>query len=168
MPKHPTSPPYKSTLVVSKSKKIEKFITTIPKPIVSSRWKSWTMKKLDKNKLRWYPTEYFLILNYLEARWNEISVQVFNKIENNERALFYVKYDPDKDINSVNSWMIETRAIPARLSNKWKWIYKPNLPEYLIYNMDKNSFEDENSIKNLQGMKEIIESVLKILLANSK
>ncbi|MCE7748555.1 MAG: hypothetical protein GPJ51_09150 [Candidatus Heimdallarchaeota archaeon] len=34
MPKHPTSPPYKSSLVVSKSKETEKHMTTIPKPIV--------------------------------------------------------------------------------------------------------------------------------------
>ena len=49
MPKHPTSPPYRSSLVVSRSKETEKHMTTVPKPVAHSRWKTWKIK----NRVKW-------------------------------------------------------------------------------------------------------------------
>ncbi len=168
MPKHPTSPPYKSSLAISKSKDIQKYMTTIPKPIIISKWQSWNMKRLKDNKLQWYPSEYGDILNHLITQWKEISVRTLEAMKDNERMLFHVIYNTNNDITSANSWEISVRELKLKPFKKWKWIYDSKKPEYLVYVMQKWVNEDITSSKSLEGMKDIIELALKILLANSQ
>lgn len=168
MPRHPFSPPFKSTLVVSRSKDFEKHMTTIPKPILSSKWRSWNMKLLDKNRLHWYPSEYENILNHLVNKWIKISEDVFEKMREEERKLIFVCYNPEDDIAKVKTWDIKVEDLEKHEPfTKFKWLYDRNKPEYLIYRMTKEMHEEISSDEGHNRIRVIINSVLKILLANS-
>ena len=168
MPKHPFSPPFKSTLVVSKSKDFEKHMTTIPKPIISSRWQSWNMKLLGENKLHWYPSEYDNVLKYLVKRWEEVSAKVFDEMSEIDRKLIFVCYNPEKDITKAKSWDIKVKDLEKHEPfSKFKWLFDRKKPEYLIYRMTKDMQEEITSKEGQKRIRTIIDSVLKILLANS-
>ncbi|OLS32301.1 MAG: hypothetical protein HeimAB125_10220 [Candidatus Heimdallarchaeota archaeon AB_125] len=168
MPKHPFSPPFKSTLVVSKSKDFEKHMTTIPKPIITSKWQSWNMKLLRENKLLWYPSEYENILDYLVDKWIDISEKVFEKMKAEERKLIFVYYDSSGDITKVKNWDIKAEDLEKHEPfSKFKWLFDRNKPEYLIYRMTKEMQEEITSDEGHKRIRVIIDSVLKILLANS-
>ena len=116
MPKHSFSPPFKSTLVVSRSKDFEKHMTTIPKPIILSKWQSWNMKLIGENKLHWFPSEYDNILNHLVAKWIKISKDVFEKMKDDERKLIFVYYNPDNNLTNVKTWDIKVKDLDATWS----------------------------------------------------
>ena len=167
MPKHPTSPPYKSALVISKSKDIKKHMTTIPKPIILSKWNSWNMQKGKDNRLMWYPSEYEKILDYLENRWKEIYNKSIDENDENEDLLFYVLYDKEKDITNPNSWKIYCEKQNIERGKKWVWKYNPKITEYLICVQRSDSMDESIIGRNLQGLRSIIEDALKKILCNS-
>ena len=165
MPKHPLSPPFKSSLALSRSKDIRKYMTTIPKPIIVCKWKSWNMKRLQDNRLIWYPSEYNEILNHLLVQWKDKSAQILENLRDEEKTFFYITYNPVMNITSTTSWEVIVKKL--KLKYFTKWIYNPQKPEYLIFVMPKQVNEDITSLMGLERMKDIIEKALKILLANT-
>lgn len=169
MPKHSFSPPFKSTLVESRSKDTQKHMTTIPKPIIDGKWRSWNVKLLEDNKLHWYPSEYGSVLNHLVERWKEISVKVFDELSEIERKLIFVYYDPESDLTNAKSWGIKVVDLEKQEPfTKFKWLFDRYKPEYLIYRMTKEMQEEITSDDGLLRIRAIIDSVLKILLANTQ
>ena len=168
MPKHPTSPPYKSSLVVSRSKETEKHMTTIPKPIVYSKWKSWNMKLLDRNVLQWFPSGYEDLLEYLVCRWKEISKSTLENMKQEERKLAFVCYNPKMDIDDLKAWSIEVEdLIMPKPSSKWNWRYNPPESRYLLYLIHKEMQKEIMSSEGLLNIKEITKTVIGLILANS-
>ena len=166
MPKHPISPPYKSTLVISKSKDIQKFMTTIPKPIVTCKWKSWNMKISKENTLIWYPSEYTEILDHLENQWKVIYNKSFDSFVTNENLLYFIYYNGSEDITSINAWKLQIKKQVKLPGKRWSWKYDPNLPVYLIYVQYYDSMGSDY-ISSPPLIRRIIEDGLRIILCNN-
>ena len=168
MPKHPVSPPFKSSLVVSKSKETEKHMTTIPKPIAYSKWKSWQMKLLDKNVLRWFPTGYENLLEHLFSKLKEITETILVNMTQKERKLAFIHYNPKMDINDLKAWNIELiDQIEGVSFSDWSWKYDPPESRYLLYPIRKELHERLTSSEGLMDVRGIMNTTIGIMLANS-
>ena len=166
-PKHPTSPPYRSSLVVSRSKETEKHMTTVPKPIAHSRWNIWGVKFLDKNILKWYPIRYEEILDHLFSQWEEISVKTLETMDQKARKLAFVHYNPKMDIEDLKAWSIHVEDQVGIPDRGWSWQYDPPESRYLLYAVRKDLQDRITTPEGLLNVKEILNSVIGIILANS-
>ena len=167
-PKHPTSPPYRSSLVVSRSKETEKHMTTIPKPIVYSKWKSWNMDLLDKNGLRWFPSGYENIQEHIFSQWKEILVTTLKNMGQTDRLLVYIHYNPKMSISDVKAWNLQVEYTTEKiLQSNWSWRYDPPESRYLLYLIRKDLHEQITSPEGLQTVKQLTKRAIGIILANS-
>jgi len=167
MPKHTIFPPFKSALVISKSKDFQKYMTTIPKPVVTSKWNSWNMIISRDNKLFWYPTEYEEILNHLVDQWNVAFTKSFDEFSTDENILYFIYYNSEEDISSVKAWKIQKKKQIKLPGEKWNWKFNRDLPVYLIYVQHYEMRDSTDILRNIQAMRNIIEAGLRIILCNT-
>jgi hypothetical protein len=154
MPRNPRSPPYTSKYAISRSKEIEKFMVTVPRPVALSAWDSWSVKKMGENTFLWFPTEYDKILEHLFFKFN----QVVEGQKDVNRGLFVV-YN-GTDIVDASSWSIESRLLEIQNIQKWK--YDAQVPEYLVYiiHATNKTFPQE------EVLRKVLEDAIVAILGN--
>lgn len=133
MPRNPKAPPYKSTFGISRSKETQKHMTTIPKPVIMSRWKSWNIKKAQDNTLIWFPSEYEPILNHLIEQWKLVYSEEIKRLKPEQRTNLFIKFDLQGEIKDPSAWQVIGKEPDIEPAKKWKWEYKTEKPEYLIH-----------------------------------
>ena len=167
-PKHPTSPPYKSSLVVSRSKETEKHMTTVPKPVAHSRWNTWLIKILEKNVLKWFPVGYEDIIEHLFMQWKDISKKTLKNIDQKSRKMVYVHYNPKMDIEDLKAWSIQIEdQTGIETPSGWSWKYDPPESRYLLHLIRKEIEEQIKSDEGLLKIRELVKSCVGLILANS-
>jgi len=132
MPRNPRSPPYRSKYALSKSKKTEKFIVTIPKPVVHSSWDTWKIRKTKDGTIIWGPCDFEEINQHLRAKWIRLFEREYQKLKQHDLIGLFIVLDIDEDIRSLKSWKIVSKKLKGNATNSWMWSFQRDVPEYLI------------------------------------